>query len=467
MKYLGITLDRRLNWNMHLQRQVERTSIALGQCCRAVGKTWGLTPKTAMWIYTAVIRPMILYGTIVWWPAVRFTSKAAKLQQLQRIACLMITGAMSSSPTIALENMLNLPPLDIYVEQVAMTALLRLQQASSDQKKVAELRACELWRRAASEQPLLESHTDLIPPKFCYNRPYGLELQSPSSRANKTLSVYTDGSKTVGGSGAGIFSHDLQLNLWIPLGMHATVHQAELIAIANAAYAIANSPKTGKEISIYTDSRQAILALGRHRFVSGVVMDCHNALTEASRRNHVKVCWIKGHSEVRGNNKADRLARRAARRTPSSPEPVVAPTIKTQVELIKRITHQRFCDRWDKTPERLHAREMLRYPNEKTTIQLMELSKRDLRLLTHFWTGHCKLNKHKFVMKLCNSPICRACEHEEESVSHIMFECPVLANLREFTLGEAWPTASQLRNSPPGALLTFVKNLGWFEAQEE
>ena len=70
-------------------------------------------------------------------------------------------------------------------------------------------------------------------------------------------------------------------------------------------------------------------------------------------------------------------------------------------------------------------------------------------------------------MKLCNSPICRACEHEEESVSHIMFECPVLGNLREFTLGEAWPTASQLRNSPPGALLTFVKNLGWFEAQEE
>ena len=65
-------------------------------------------------------------------------------------------------------------------------------------------------------------------------------------------------------------------------------------------------------------------------------------------------------------------------------------------------------------------------------------------------------------MKLCKSPTCRACEHEEESVSHIMFECPVLANLRE-----AWPTPSQLRNSPPGALLTFVKNLGWFEAQEE
>ena len=66
-------------------------------------------------------------------------------------------------------------------------------------------------------------------------------------------------------------------------------------------------------------------------------------------------------------------------------------------------------------------------------------------------------------MKLCNSP---TCEQEEESVSHIIFECPVLANLSQFTLGESWPITRQLGNAHPEASLIFVKHLGCFEAQE-
>ena len=50
---------------------------------------------------------------------------------------------------------------------------------------------------------------------------------------------------------------------------------------------------------------------------------------------------IPGRGQPAGNNKATR----ATKRLPTSPEPVVSPRIKSKIELIKRITHQRFCDR--------------------------------------------------------------------------------------------------------------------------
>ena len=52
-----------------------------------------------MWIYTAVIRPMIAYGAVVWWPKSKQTTAKIKLNQVQRVACPSITGAMRTTPS--------------------------------------------------------------------------------------------------------------------------------------------------------------------------------------------------------------------------------------------------------------------------------------------------------------------------------------------------------------------------------
>jgi hypothetical protein len=50
----------------------------------------------------------------------------AELQKVQRLACLLTTGAMKSAPTIALEAMLDLPPLPVMVEKKAAQSAFRL-----------------------------------------------------------------------------------------------------------------------------------------------------------------------------------------------------------------------------------------------------------------------------------------------------------------------------------------------------
>jgi hypothetical protein len=53
---------------------------------------------------------MVTYASL-WWQRTELKTACAELQKVQRLACLLTTGAMKSAPTIALEAMLDLPPL--------------------------------------------------------------------------------------------------------------------------------------------------------------------------------------------------------------------------------------------------------------------------------------------------------------------------------------------------------------------
>ena len=111
IKYLGVIFDQKLTWRPHITKTTKKASIALGRCRRMCGKNWGLNPKMTLWLYTRVIRPMITYGSVVWWPRTQQQGAIRLLSGIQRLACLSVTGAMKTTPTAAMEVLLNLPPL--------------------------------------------------------------------------------------------------------------------------------------------------------------------------------------------------------------------------------------------------------------------------------------------------------------------------------------------------------------------
>jgi hypothetical protein len=77
------------------------------------------------WLYTRVIRP-IFHAALVWWPKVKQKSTKTQLGRIQRMACLAITGAMKSTPTAAMEVLLNLTPLDLLILAEVRMAFYRL-----------------------------------------------------------------------------------------------------------------------------------------------------------------------------------------------------------------------------------------------------------------------------------------------------------------------------------------------------
>ena len=73
-----------------------------------------------------VIRPMLAYGSIVWWPMVRYKVSKAELSRLQRLATSAIREAMRMAPTVAMEVLLGLPPLHVMIEADAPVGIYRL-----------------------------------------------------------------------------------------------------------------------------------------------------------------------------------------------------------------------------------------------------------------------------------------------------------------------------------------------------
>jgi len=81
-----------------------------------------------------------------------------KLGRIQRMACLAITGSMKSTPTAAMEMLLNLTPLDLIILAEARMALYRLYilKQPVDPKTEAEL--LSIWKNVSD--PILDMRSD-------------------------------------------------------------------------------------------------------------------------------------------------------------------------------------------------------------------------------------------------------------------------------------------------------------------
>jgi hypothetical protein len=61
-------LDPKLSCNKHLTDKRKKFYSSMCVCRRAMGKTWGINSKLALWMYKAILLPELLYVTVVWWP---------------------------------------------------------------------------------------------------------------------------------------------------------------------------------------------------------------------------------------------------------------------------------------------------------------------------------------------------------------------------------------------------------------
>jgi hypothetical protein len=92
MKYLGVTLDSKLDWYPHtlyLERKVLHIRNNLARCSTA---TWGMSHHNLLMIYKHAILPFITYAAEVWYSSVSKRTKS-KLQQIQRAFLIFTTKA--------------------------------------------------------------------------------------------------------------------------------------------------------------------------------------------------------------------------------------------------------------------------------------------------------------------------------------------------------------------------------------
>lgn len=102
--------------------------MALYSSKRVIGKKLVLSPSICRWVYTAVVRPIILYGVIVWWPALVKASNRNLLSKVQRMSIISISRAIRTTPNYALNVFLYILLLDLLGQQMAFLAELWLRE---------------------------------------------------------------------------------------------------------------------------------------------------------------------------------------------------------------------------------------------------------------------------------------------------------------------------------------------------
>ena len=90
---------------------------------RMIGPSWGLKPKQMIWLYKSIVRPILTYGAIVWVISLERIHINKLLQKVQRTACMMITGAMKSTPTSGIKRLLNITPIHLHIKMEAIAAM--------------------------------------------------------------------------------------------------------------------------------------------------------------------------------------------------------------------------------------------------------------------------------------------------------------------------------------------------------
>ena len=116
VKCLRVVLDSQLTEGKYVNTKVKKACYLLWACRRTYGMTWGLRPKVVYWLYVSIIQPSITFASLVWWPGCQMVSARTRLSRIQRIACLVIKGAMHVTAAGAMVAPTCLPPLNVVVE---------------------------------------------------------------------------------------------------------------------------------------------------------------------------------------------------------------------------------------------------------------------------------------------------------------------------------------------------------------
>ena len=430
LKYLGVTIQKSLSWDAHISERTGKCRYLLQRTRAIIGQNWGISPEKSIWIHKAIVRPKLCYGSLVW--ASNISSKArSKLKSVQRLTLLSVLQPLRSTPTLGMEVLLGLIPMDMFAEREAVKARLRT-------RGLVSVRWDGLGIRRQGHRRVLDEVLDnIIPPNHITDHiPARLNWLELGDVPNPEVTIYTDGSafETSGGYGWAACS-----------GMHVieeesgglentTAYQAEVMAIAEAAKWAASQSKGYKRFKFISDSQSAISAMKATTINSTVVLEAVGRLQEVTRVGPVQLEWTRGHSNCTGNELADALARLGSNSTQKRRMPWSAQTLKGK---INRLFDDRWQDRWTVERTCRNTRSLLPKVDSKRSA-LGKSGRHKLNLICQAVTGHGLFAGHLAKWRDMEST-CKLCEEEVETSAHLWHNCPALEQVRDLSPCDSGP----------------------------
>jgi ribonuclease HI len=521
-KFLGIILDQSLNFKEQANYALGKGEKYAAQLRRLAQKRRGVPGRLARNLHNAVVIPKMLYAAEVWCNPIRdpapgkkkkrgSTAFATKLARVQRTSTTFITGAMRSTPTVALDAHAGVPPMHIAINKICLRAALRFATLPRNHplypyiRRAAKVCPKKLpsplhhtintfnidpdttetilpVRQTPKWQPSIKSH---IAPSL--GRAMADEVLDPA-----LIRIYSDGSGIEGmiGAAAVLYRHTngnqtVKHVLRYCLGPETkhTVYEGEVVGEILAQHLLHSEIRGfGRHVSMYIDNQASIMATQSIKPTPGhYLLDILHDKASRSKKKHrniqITARWIPSHKDVKGNEEADRQAKRAAKGDANSSRhrlPIelhsALPHSKSAIQqaMIKILKAEAATTLQKSTQWRKLRHVDPTMPSNRFRKLVDHLPRKHATLLMQLRTGHAPLNKTLFTIKCADSPICPACEDAHETVHHFLLSCPVYEqHRRELFYKLNQPRSLRVLLSHPKAiklLFKYIAKTGRFKS---
>ena len=245
-----------------------------------------------------------------------------------------------------------------------------------------------------------------------------LEIHDFYENKNFT-SIYTDGSKSNDYVSASAVSSVDTMKVNLPTD--TSIFTAEAVALKLAVQYIQS--QTLRNTVIYSDSLSCLQALLGRNLEHPIIREIVQILTYLKRvGSQIEFCWIPGHIGIRGNEKADSIAKRVIHLNTYD---IKLPFSDLKPRICKYV-NSLFQDKWSNCcANKLHEINDSFHPK----LQLYSENRKEDIILTRLRIGHSRLT-HKHYLLNEDFPECIPCDCRL-TIKHILIECIDTADIRE------------------------------------
>ena len=452
VKFLGVILDTRLNYNRHVQfvktKALKRISILK---CLA-GRGCGADRTVLLRIYKTMIRPILDYANqILDGPG---NKTVEGLESIQNTCLRIATGALRTSPILPLLVETNIYPLHMRRMDLTLRYCMKIQDRSDHpcekliddesalhtvdrdyMKRISGfpvyerlMETCEKMDFAFPRDVVYKQRTiptwkisrcklekltgvkkDMIDPIHiqCMFQEYRQEHLDFEF-------IFTDGSKSAAGVGCA-FIHENRSDKY-KLPELCSIFTAEAVAILKVLQYV--QLHGIQKCVICTDSMSVVTALkdisSEHPVLIDVISLYHQLTVNGS---DIIIMWIPGHCHILGNEKADRLAKAAV---------YSDQTLELQVgyqeffPILRQKLREYFNQLWVNYNPNTSLKEIKEMTGHWDTSKRQ--NRREEIVLCRLRLGHSRLT-HSYIMDREPRPQCSRCR-SPLSIKHILIECP-------------------------------------------
>uniref|UniRef100_W8C2B6 RNA-directed DNA polymerase from mobile element jockey n=1 Tax=Ceratitis capitata TaxID=7213 RepID=W8C2B6_CERCA len=470
IKMLGITFSNNYRWNSHITELATSLSKRLDIIKCLSSTKFNCNTHTLLMITKALVISKIDYGLFLYGDSPKSTLN--KLKSKLNSAIRTALGAFRTTPIHNLLLEANIHTIENKFEYLT-AKLLKTLINSSDTPLYKILKSCRKTRKRTKTvrsvfNKIVSKCTQLNLPFHPYKykkqeptrnlTPYLIDTSLNSNTKNvtnqsiyqqeflkiKSLNknctfIYTDGSQSNTLSTYSITTENTVLKSGI-LPFYSSVLSAETIAILEAIQII--KTKRGKFI-ICSDSLSALKSISNPNNSEIYPSAIRSLLIKHIPK--IRLLWVPGHSNITGNELADKTAKEAAR----------LPLIFTQNFNIKDINsflkhqlqneHENLIPKSSNWYQQIYNKKHIT-DNYLKFIPQNSLTRLDQTKIIRLRLGHTKITK-LYTIDRNYSSLCPTCQnHSPTTIEHILDSCQASSNLRRQIFHYNKP--SQLLSNP-------------------